>query len=354
MQRLRFLWYFFFGGGTAPDDLERRLQESSARIAELENRARRAEEAAAAGRARMADQDARLLDQDGRIDALQREVAARDAAIAEREAAIAERDATIAALRARLESGEAAPVASPEPAGPGEKAGEPAAPGREEARAPAPSAPAGASGPSAPAAPHAGLIARFMLPGKGPAFDARPGSALKAVTAALEIGPLLRLVETSADKKAPTLAKQLKKHEEGLRKLRDSLSQTPAAGEAPVEAIAGEYFGIFQRIFLNNILLAVYRGLKNGNPFYTGLVAPVTDYLAACGFSTRDVVPGRAIRDEDYEDMHLYLKKTDSPELDNVIFEVERLPYYLRYLNEEGEEMSLCCQGALTLYKREQ
>lgn len=338
MQRLRFLWRFLFGGTTAPDVLERRLQESSARIAELEERARRAEEATASA--------ARLQ---ARIDDLQREVAAQRATIAEREA-------TIAALRARLESGEAAAAAhSPGVPRPEEKAVEPAAPGREEARTPVPPAPSATSGPSGPSTPEAAFIARFAIPGWGPAFDASPGSVLNAVRDALEIGPLLRMVETSADKKTPTLMKQLKKHQEALGKLRDTLSQKLAAGEEMlVETIAEEYFGIFQRIFLNNILLAVYRGLKNGNPLYAQLVAPVTDYLATCGFSTRDVVPGREIRDEDYEDMHLYLKKTASPELDNVIFEVERLPYYLHYLKDEGEEMSLCCQGALTLYKREQ
>ncbi len=117
------------------------------------------------------------------------------------------------------------------------------------------------------------------------------------------------------------------------------------------ESVTAKYFKLFQNVFFDNIVVAISRGVKDGNIFYFEFLDKVNEYLSGCGIYTLNVTAGAKVTDDDYKNMTPQIRKTGNQKFAEIVAEIERLPYRINYLNEFGEQKFLQYNGVMTVYK---
>ncbi len=85
--------------------------------------------------------------------------------------------------------------------------------------------------------------------------------------------------------------------------------------------------------------------------FYSEFLKRVNDYLASCHVYTVPVLPKNPMTSNDIDRMSVTRKETTNPDEDNLIDEVERLPYFMDYLTESGEKENFCSEGKMVVLK---
>ncbi len=115
------------------------------------------------------------------------------------------------------------------------------------------------------------------------------------------------------------------------------------------ETVTAKYFNLFQNAFFDNIIVAISRGVRDGNIFYFEFLESVNEYLRECGIYTLNITAGVQVTDEDYKNMTPQIRK--NAKYAGIIAEIERLPYRINYLNEFGEQKFLQYNGVMTVYK---
>lgn len=120
------------------------------------------------------------------------------------------------------------------------------------------------------------------------------------------------------------------------------------------ENITEDFFKIVQNDILSNFMIGIYRGIKNEKAVYEQFLNEVNKYLASCCIYTRYIHPGVKYTKDDLNDMVPLKKETSDIEKDDYIDEVERLPYYIDYLNEDKEKEYFCYDGRFVMLKYEE
>ena len=120
------------------------------------------------------------------------------------------------------------------------------------------------------------------------------------------------------------------------------------------ENITEKFFKIVQNDILSNFMIGIYRGIKNEKAVYEQFLNEVNKYLASCCIYTRYIHPGVKYTKDDLNDMVPLKKETSDIEKDDYIDEVERLPYYIDYLNEDKEKEYFCYDGRFVILKYEE
>lgn len=120
------------------------------------------------------------------------------------------------------------------------------------------------------------------------------------------------------------------------------------------ENITEDFFKIVQNDILSNFMIGIYRGIKNEKAVYEQFLNEVNKYLASCCIYTRYIHPGVKYTKDDLNDMVPLKKETSDIEKDDYIDEVERLPYYIDYLNEDKEKEYFCYDGRFVILKYEE
>lgn len=147
--------------------------------------------------------------------------------------------------------------------------------------------------------------------------------------------------------------KLFNKYQKNLKKLIDNLEIDEEDEDIIFEKITEKFLDILKRDILDNVLIAIYRSMKNNNQkeLYEKLLIKINEYLISCSIYTRYIVPNRKYTELDLKDMEPLAKKTDKQEKDGLIDEVERLPYYINYVNEDKETDCLCIDGKFIVLK---
>lgn len=120
------------------------------------------------------------------------------------------------------------------------------------------------------------------------------------------------------------------------------------------ENITEDFFKIVQNDILSNFMIGIYRGTKSGNKLYEAFLNEVNKYLASCCIYTRYIHPDVKYKKDDLNDMVPLKKETSDIGKDDYIDEVERLPYYIDYLNEDREKEYFCYDGRFVIWKYEE
>lgn len=147
--------------------------------------------------------------------------------------------------------------------------------------------------------------------------------------------------------------KLFNKYQKNLKKLIDNLEIDEEDEDIIFEKITEKFLDILKRDILDNVLIAIYRSMKNNNQkeLYEKLLMKINEYLISCSIYTRYIVPNRKYTELDLKDMEPLAKKTDKQEKDGLIDEVERLPYYINYVNEDKETDCLGIDGKFIVLK---
>ena len=139
------------------------------------------------------------------------------------------------------------------------------------------------------------------------------------------------------------------KHE--LNKVIDKFNRGKFDEDILSQECTEAFFKVLSKSFLKQLMNAVWRGRKDNPEFYGRLLAKLNAYLAACRVYTIPIEPKKFMKPSDIEHMAIISKDTPNKSEDKLIDEVERLPYNIDYLNEDGEIEHITCDGNMVVCK---
>ena len=116
-----------------------------------------------------------------------------------------------------------------------------------------------------------------------------------------------------------------------------------------IEDSLGNILNSVQSELLKKIVIAIYLGSRKGNStFEKELLACINEYLSMNGFYTRNnIVIGDAMKEEDYDDMEFVKGEPVEGKSTGTIIEIQLHPYYLNYIDEDGNRQKIHTQGMM-------
>lgn len=140
------------------------------------------------------------------------------------------------------------------------------------------------------------------------------------------------------------------RYKRNVKKLIDKLSINEDDEEI-WEKLTEKFFGIVKNDILSNFMIGIYRGIKSRKEGYELFLNEINKYLTYCCIYTRYIHPDVKYIKNDFDDMVALKKETDDLNKNDYIDEVERLPYYIDYLNEDEERKFFCYDGKFVVLK---
>ena len=192
----------------------------------------------------------------------------------------------------------------------------------------------------------------FFLPECTDVFISNERATIPAqIRRALEVGDIEAYLSANPSDTGKKFLKLISTHVREVKKFVDKLKLDNLEDEELSETVTTKYFKLFQRTIFDNLIIAIQRGLKTSDNFYSGLLEKVNEYLARCGIYTLNVKSGRKVEGDDYDNMTPQVLKTTDANLAETINEIERLPYRINYLDEFGEQKYFQYLGIMSIYK---
>ena len=123
---------------------------------------------------------------------------------------------------------------------------------------------------------------------------------------------------------------------EALEKLYSKFDFNGCDPEEISEEITDKFFKIISENILDNVMVAIYRGGKDAVG-YNEFLGKVNHYLAAHDIYTQEILPGNKAEGNIISDIEPPVsKRTEVAADDGKIDEVELLPYFMTYENDDG------------------
>ena len=170
---------------------------------------------------------------------------------------------------------------------------------------------------------------------------------------ALNTDNIIQFLQQSSLESKQTYLNIFERYKKHIQKFMDNVN-IDEDDEDIWENITEDFFKIVQNDILSNFMIGIYRGIKNEKAVYEQFLNEVNKYLASCCIYTRYIHPGVKYTKDDLNDMVPLKKETSDIEKDDYIDEVERLPYYIDYLNEDKEKEYFCYDGRFVILKYEE
>ena len=171
------------------------------------------------------------------------------------------------------------------------------------------------------------------------------------ISKALNVDDMKNFLIANDSETSKKFQKLISLHLKAVQSFADKLKLKDLDDEELSETVTSKYFKLFQQIIFDNLLLAIQRGVKTTDDFYTKFLAKLNAYLEQCGIYTVNAESGVKATDEDYKNMSLQNVKTSDKNLAGIICQIERLPYRINYLDEFGEQKFFQYNGMMSLYK---
>lgn len=138
---------------------------------------------------------------------------------------------------------------------------------------------------------------------------------------------------------------------EALEKLYSKFDFEGCDPEEISEEITDKFFKIISENILDNVMVAIYRGGKDAVG-YNAFLGKVNQYLAAHGIYTQEILPGSKAEGNIISDIEPPVsKRTDVAADDGKIDEVELLPYFMTYENDDGNVETVRKRGRIVRLK---
>mgnify|MGYP000853569139 CR=1 FL=1 len=201
-------------------------------------------------------------------------------------------------------------------------------------------------------------ITAFALPqASGEVYFHGDGKAIKAKfaqgIAALEALSTEVARFPIAQDAARSFSKNLLRGKTALEKFYHRFDFEGYDAEELSEEVTRKFFGVIAENVLDNIVVGIYRGGQDAGG-YAEFLKKVNDCLSKYGIYTREVLPGTAFTSSLAADIDPPIpKKTMDASKDGVIDEVELLPYFMDYEDEDGNREFVCKRGKIICLKYE-
>ena len=195
-------------------------------------------------------------------------------------------------------------------------------------------------------------------------FTNKPDEVFKNLKIASNLSGITSFLESSNFDKKESFIRIIENYRQNLKKVTDKVRRKKFNEDALSEEVTEAFFNTLSKFFLATIPISIYRGARQETlesldeniqegefKFYSAFLTKINEYLAACQVYTVPVLPKTTMTSEDIDRMSVTRKETLTESEDNLIDEVERLPYYMDYLTEGGEVENFCSEGKMVVLK---
>ncbi len=184
-------------------------------------------------------------------------------------------------------------------------------------------------------------------------FTNEPRDAERSLATAEKVTEIIDFLKKSNFSKKENFIQLLENYYRNLQKFADKLKRGKFDEDNFSEEASKAFFSVLSKYLLMALPVSIYRGIKENPAFYAAFLKKINSYLAACNVYTELVEPNKLMTHGDLEKMNVIKKTTDVKNKDKLIDEVERLPYFLDYLNEDDEIEYCSFEGTMTVMKFE-
>lgn len=175
-------------------------------------------------------------------------------------------------------------------------------------------------------------------------------AVLKAVA---DVSEMRKYLQSSNHKDAEIFNKKLQQFEKDInRKLINKIDKFDYDDDEISNALSGQLLKVVSSSLLP-LARSIYLSEPSDIEFYSGLLKLYNAHLSKCGIYTYNVEPGRKYTNEERELMEFIFIKTTDKSLDGIIKEVERLPYMMKYFDEDGNVQDSYVEGSMMVWKYE-
>ena len=195
-------------------------------------------------------------------------------------------------------------------------------------------------------------------------FSNHPDEVFKNLKIATNLSGITSFLESSNYSKKESFIRIIENYRQNLKKVSDKMRRKKFNEDALSEEITEAFFNTLSKFFLATIPISIYRGARQEtldsfdddtraeeSEFYLTFLKKINEYLAACHVYTVPISPKEPMTSNDIDRMSVTRKETANEAEDNVIDEVERLPYYMDYLTESGDVESFFSEGKMVVLK---
>ncbi|MBQ9486289.1 MAG: hypothetical protein IJU91_00595, partial [Selenomonadaceae bacterium] len=195
-------------------------------------------------------------------------------------------------------------------------------------------------------------------------FTDKPDEVFQNLKIASNLSGITSFLATSKFAKKENFIRIIENYRQNLKKVTDKVRRKKFNEDALSEEVTDAFFNTLSKFFLATIPISIYRGARQETldaedekmreeefKFYSEFLKRVNDYLASCHVYTVPVLPKNPMTSNDIDRMSVTRKETANAEEDNLIDEVERLPYFMDYLTEGGETENFCSEGKMVVLK---
>ena len=195
-------------------------------------------------------------------------------------------------------------------------------------------------------------------------FSNHPDEVFKNLKIATDLSGITSFLESSDYAKKESFIRIIENYRQNLKKVSDKVRRKKFNEDALSEEVTEAFFNTLSKFFLATIPISIYRGARQEtldafdddtraeeSKFYMTFLKKINEYLTACHVYTASVLPKEPMTSGDIDRMSVTRKETTNENEDNVIDEVERLPYYMDYLTESGDVESFFSEGKMVVLK---
>ena len=184
-----------------------------------------------------------------------------------------------------------------------------------------------------------------------PLFTNNVNDVEKSLAVAENLSEINSFLEKSDFNQKDNFIRLVKNYQQNLQKFSDKVRHGKFDEDIFSEEVTDAFFDVLQKYFLATLPVSILRGSRENPKFYSAFLESVNKYLSACNVYTEFIEPKKFMKSGDVEKMTIIKKDTSVPSEDKIIDEVERLPYFINYLTEDGESEKFCCEGKMVVLK---
>ena len=121
------------------------------------------------------------------------------------------------------------------------------------------------------------------------------------------------------------------------------------------DKISETVFKVMEKKIFNNLMIALYRGIcfvkSEAN---LSVINCINNYLSRCGIYTKMVRRGEIVNrdNQGYITINPQFELTNDADKNNIISEVEKLPYFMDFYDEDGELDTYQSNGKVVIFKK--
>ena len=207
------------------------------------------------------------------------------------------------------------------------------------------------STPPIPSPPTSINIRDFQIKNRSGALFTKSSELATSLAAVENLSGIISSLKNAPADKKDSFNRIIKTYQQNLGKFIDKVKRGKFDEDTFSEEVSEKFFAVLSKYFLATIPVAIYRGRKENTKFYSDFLARINDYLAACHVYTELVEPKKIMTSKQIECMNIFKKDTSVRSEDKIIDEVEQLPYFMDYLDEDGNTERYCAEGKMILLK---